>query len=349
MQPRADFRTRQIRGPLPREPGTPARCRTILGRRIRLKPGTDSPVHDRTKPNGQPPNVASERIIVKIAGIVFSISSNEALDTVELDAAYSDFLCTEKPEISVHARYGALPDLSLPNTDRIFESESLWSLYRVDRQHIFVLKWPNDDGRVYRLAVFDEDLREGKVFSRVPSPRGTRAGLLPNPLEYPLSEVLMICLLARRRGLMFHACGVVDAGRGYLFAGNSTHGKTTMARLWKDKALVVNDDRIVVRRRDGRFWMYGTPWHGDYDCVSPQGAPLERVFTLHPAPVNEARPLDGAAAVSMLLTRCFPPFWDAEGMRFTVDLCSELVRSVPCHALAFQPDAGAVDLVRSLE
>jgi len=148
---------------------------------------------------------------------------------------------------------------------------------------------------------------------------------------------------------MVHACGIDDGGRGYLFAGNSTHGKTTMARLWQDEALILNDDRIVLRRRGGRFWMYGMPWHGDYTGVSPQGVPLDKVFFLRHAEANEVHRREDVAACSMLLTRCFPPLWDAEGMRFTLDFCAQLVADVPCYELGFVPDKNVLDLVRCVE
>jgi hypothetical protein len=167
-----------------------------------------------------------------------------------------------------------------------------------------------------------------------------------DPLQYPLAEVLMVCLLARGRGLMMHACGIDDGGRGFLFAGNSTHGKTTLARLWRDQATVLNDDRIVLRQREGRFWMYGTPWHGDYSGVSAQGVPLEKVFFLRHAKGNQARQVGKLTAASMLLARSVPPLWDADGMGFTLDFLAQLAEAVPCYELGFAPDERAVEYVR---
>jgi hypothetical protein len=156
----------------------------------------------------------------------------------------------------------------------------------------------------------------------------------------------MVCLLAQGRGLMAHACGIDDGGRGYLFAGNSGHGKTTTAWLWRDQATILNDDRIVLRWREGRFWMYGTPWHGDYTGVSPRGVPLEKIFFLRHAGQNQARRVEGVTAASMLLTRCFPPLWDAAGMEFTLEFCAQLAGKVPCYELGFLPAEGAVEYVR---
>jgi hypothetical protein len=174
-------------------------------------------------------------------------------------------------------------------------------------------------------------------------------GLLPGPLEFPLFEVLMVCLLGQDKGLMVHACGVDDDGRGYLFTGNSTHGKTTMARLWEGRARILNDDRIIVRRYDGRLWMYSTPWHGEYPVVSPDPVPLDRIFFLRHAPDNDLRSREGVAASSTLLARCFPPFWDRQGMAFTLDFCAQVIAETPCYELGFVPEADVVDFVRCVK
>jgi hypothetical protein len=292
---------------------------------------------------------SQEPIVFQVAGVVFAISSDLPVEAPWLEDVYQDFLCTEEPQVTIQAHYGLMPQLVLRDEDRVFDSEVIWSLYRIGQQHVFALRSPVSGPEPYRVALFDADFRRGEVYSRIPESEGERDDYLPGPLDYPLSEVLMVCLLARGRGLMVHACGIDDGGRGYLFAGNSTHGKSTMAQLWEDKATVLNDDRIVLRQREGRFWMYGTPWHGDHTGVSPEGVPLEKIFFLRHAEDNQARRVEGVSAASMLLTRCYPSLWDAEGMGFSLDFCAQLVDSVPCYELGFRPDQGVVDVVRCVE
>ena len=288
-----------------------------------------------------------ELLLVKIAGIVFSISSDQGINTTYLDTAYRDFLCSEEPEITIHESYDGIPQMTLQDEDKVFDSEMIWSLYKIERKNVFVLRSPIFGPLPYRIAAFDNDFRQGMVYNRIPKLGDMSDGFLPNLLEFPLSEVLMVCLLARGCGVMFHACGIDDDGRGFLFLGNSTHGKSTMARLWKDRALVLNDDRIILRQREGRFWMFGTPFHGEYTQVSPQGVPLDKIFFLHHAEANDIRPKNGGVvASSMLLARCFPPLWDAEGIRYTLDFCTQLVTEVPCYELDFVPNQKIVDFVR---
>jgi len=286
-----------------------------------------------------------DRISVNIAGIVFAISSDGFESSIHLARAYEDFLSSDPPEITIKIHNDGLPIIIYRDQDKIFDSEMVWSLYLINGQYVLTLKSPSSHHQPYRIAIFDEQFRHGDVYSNIPETG--LADLQINPLEFPLSEVLMVCLLAQGRGLMVHACGVDDHGRGYLLTGNSTHGKSTMAKLWQDEAAVLNDDRIVLRQMDGRFLMYGTPWHGDYSGVAPGGVPLEKIFYLRHANTNETIRKDGIAAASMLLTRSFPPLWDGAGMLFTLDLCAHLVEAVPCFELGFVPDKDVLELMRN--
>ena len=239
--------------------------------------------------------------------------------------------------------YDGLKKFSLQESRKVFDSEGPWSLYKFDKRNAIILGELVPDSFPSRVALFDDSMKHIEIYSET---EGLPSGLLPDPLEYPLAEILMICLLAQGHGLMVHSCGIDDNGRGYLFSGNSTHGKTTIAKLWKKHAVILNDDRIVIRKRDGQFWMYGTPWHGEYTGVSSLGVPVEKIFFLRHSKSHSVEKINGAGAASMLLARSFPPLWDSKGMKFTIDFCSQLVSVMPCYSLNFQPDESIVDFIR---
>jgi hypothetical protein len=294
-------------------------------------------------------HVDKQQIVIEIAGIVFSILSSRPDDIVRLEEVYRTFQCRREVEVIIHVRYDDPPQMRLQNGNRVFDSEMLWSLYRIDRRHVFVLNSPLFEANSPWFAIFDTDFCRGEIYTRIAKSGEMPGNLFATPFAYPLPEVLMMCLLARGRGLMVHACGINDNGRGYLFAGNSAHGKTTLAHLWKDQAIVLNDDRIVLRWHENRFWMYGTPWHGDYSGVSPQGVPLDKIFFLRQARTNSVCCKKGVAASSMLFSRSFPTFWDAEGMSFTLDFCAKLVKTIPCYELDFVPNKNVVDFARCVK
>ncbi|MBW2059138.1 MAG: hypothetical protein JRJ26_16750 [Deltaproteobacteria bacterium] len=192
------------------------------------------------------------------------------------------------------------------------------------------------------LALWSDE-RAGLYFS-APCPTDT------DPFHGPTIELLVANSLAHGRGLIIHACGVVIRGKGLLFVGQSGAGKTTLGRLWKERggAEILSDDRIILRKRAGQFWIYGTPWHGDARFASPRGVRLAGIFLLRQARENAITEVDGIDPVSRLLTCAFPTYWDPSGMAFTLEILADVTASVPCHGLLFRPDKGATDLVERI-
>jgi len=277
--------------------------------------------------------------------LVFQIVGDRSAGSLNGEPVWHAFVTTDPAAVTINLCRSNCPPIDLAPEHMIFDSQSVWSLYRIGEWQIVVFHSPVKRDRPYAVALFSQDFLRGDVyFSDQPSPGG--ADPHGSFFEYPIAEIMMICLLARGRGLHVHACGIEDNGRGYLFAGNSTHGKTTMARLWQGEGRILNDDRIVLRARDGRIWMYGTPWHGECDSVSPDGVPLEHIFFLRHAEANGLSRVTGARAAAMLLARSFPPLWDAAGMAFTLDFCDRVVAAVPCGELGFVPDRRVVDFIR---
>ena len=200
----------------------------------------------------------------------------------------------------------------------------------------------------YQIVVLEPDFQCGDIYcTGEPSTRRDKRLSL---LGYPLAEALIINLLAQGRGVLLHACAVSDNGRGIIFPGTSGAGKSTLATLWEGQegVTLLSDDRIIVRQREGRFWVYGTPWHGDARVASPEAVPLERIFIIQHASENKAIPMSPFDATSRLLVRSFPTFWDAGGMAFTLEFLDELSQAVSCYELGFVPDETVVDFVRCL-
>lgn len=290
-----------------------------------------------------------ELLLLEIAGLRIGFASAVPFDDIGLSSAYRGFTTDGEPDVRVDLSFGQVPSPRLEDYEQVFDSGALWCYLRSDQEHLFVLRSPNAGPDPYRVARFDRDFSRGAIVSSPAGLAGRPGSLLPDPLEYPLGEVLTICLLNRRQGLMTHACGVDDRGRGYLFCGNSGDGKTTLARLWSGQGRVLNDDRIVLRRVDDRFRMEATPWHGDHREISAAPAPLDRIFVIGHAPENALKRLAPATAAQRLLTRCFPPFWSAAGMGRTLAAIDDIVASVPVFELGVVPDEAVVGLVRGLD
>ena len=232
----------------------------------------------------------------------------------------------------------------------LFDSGSIWQLFeRTDGRHEFRLAAPFSGWQPYKVARFAADWTSGEVLYRRPY---FVPGEVVYPLEYPLDEVLVSNLLARGRGIEIHACGLADAdGNGYLFPGQSGAGKSTTARLWAQEEAgagvrVLSDERVILRLKDGRIWMYGTPWHGDAGLARPDSAPLTRIFFLARGAKNELARLHRAESAARLFACSFPPFHSEDGISFTLKFLDDLTGLVPCDELRFVPDRSVIQFIR---
>jgi len=280
---------------------------------------------------------------IGIAGIGISFLFDQNLSVSGVEDIYYEFITDIRPEIKLRVHQDSFPERS--KGKKIFDSGSTWALFRDQGKYVLQDSSFDSDPPPNQLVILDSDFKSGDIYINDKLIKN----LLLDPLEYPLNQAFMIILLSRCRGVMLHACGIDDRGHGYLFLGNSGHGKSTIARLWSEnQATVLNDDRIIVREKNGELFMYGTPWPGDFKEVSSKGLPIRKLFFLRHGEKNSAVPKNSAEAVLMLLTRCFPPIWDKKGMEYTMGLCHRIVQNIPCYEFSFEPDRKIVDFVRNI-
>ena len=172
---------------------------------------------------------------------------------------------------------------------------------------------------------------------------------------YDFLQVLLINYFAqKKRGIFTHAVGIKDLdGKGLLFAGKSDCGKSTTARFWHkhSRAMVLNDDRIIVRKFNGEFFIYGSPWCGDFDDYHTsyiESAPLGKLFFIHHALKNNARRIYKKEAFHILYPAIFPTFWDKGCLENIVFFCQDLIKSIPCYSFGFVKDRRMIGFVRNI-
>ena len=284
---------------------------------------------------------------INVARIGFELSSSCEMSQIGFAKAYSLFGEEAETTISIDLKFEKLPGSALNGAREVFASESLWTLYENDESYFFLLRAMDDSCPPYRLAVVDKDFARGEIISDPAGRFNRRGDHLPDPLEYPLGEALTITLLSCGLGVMVHACGIEVDGDGYLMLGHSGCGKTTLTELFRRAGhRVLNDDRIVLKLVDGHPWIFGTPWHGDCDVVSPRGVLLKKMFVIEHANTNSTRVLTTSEAVSMVLARSFSPLWSLHGMNFTMGLVQQIVEIVGPRHLGFAPEPEVVDYLR---
>lgn len=234
------------------------------------------------------------------------------------------------------------PSFALP---KVFDSGTTWSLYSQNSHAVMSI--PSDLSGLPREACvyFNRSFQQARmVFGEALENR-----FCHSPLEYPFGEVWMIHLLPPRRGLLVHCFGLLFQGGACLFVGSSGEGKTTSAKLWQEAGLgeILSDDRVIVKKENGAWMAYGTPWHGEARLCSPRQAPLKKIFFLAKAGQNRLKSLSPVESLQRLLVRSFHPFWNLALMKQSSAAAADLCLEIPSYEFGFLPDASAVKFILS--
>lgn len=282
-----------------------------------------------------------------VGGIIISINPIDNLK-FELDDTHENFFADSRSDadLAINLHYGVDNKFPLRPEEKTFETGGVWDVYR--RAGDFVFNCYSEDlGRTPgRRAVINRDFTSGDIYFNKTADEGG----LAYPFGYPLDEILMIQLLSRGRGMMVHGCGLEIGGEGFLFVGASGRGKSTIAGILKEEydAVILNDDRTIIRKIDGEYRIYGTPWHGDVSECSSGTVPLKKIYFIGHSDNNSSVKLGRPEAAARLVACSFSPFWDTSGMAFILDFASGLSEKIPSFDLDFLPDKTIAKFLREI-
>ena len=142
--------------------------------------------------------------------------------------------------------------------------------------------------------------------------------------------------LPRFDAMVFHASVISCDGKGYAFAAHSGTGKSTHTALWQqvfgERVFFVNGDKPILRRREGKWIAYGTPWRGKEKLGGNVSVPLQAICFLERGKENTIAPLESAQMISRLFGQVLMPEEQEMAERF-LELLDSLVTSTPTYLL----------------
>ena len=143
---------------------------------------------------------------------------------------------------------------------------------------------------------------------------------------------------------LFHGSCVAVDGAGYLFTAKSGTGKSTHTRLWREmlgeRAVMINDDKPLIRITENGAVVYGTPWDGKHHLSTNAAVPLKAVCLLARSPHNSICEVTPSEAYPALLMQVYRPA-DSAAMQRTVLLLDRLLSSVSLFRLRCNMEAEA--------
>lgn len=130
--------------------------------------------------------------------------------------------------------------------------------------------------------------------------------------------------------VLIHGSCVSVGGVGYLFTAKSGTGKSTHARLWReffcDRAVMINDDKPLIRMTDEGPIIYGTPWDGKHRLSTNTAVPLKAICILERAEKNHITQVGVYEAYPMLLQQVYRPL-DSVALAKTLPIVDKLADS----------------------
>ncbi len=153
-----------------------------------------------------------------------------------------------------------------------------------------------------------------------------------------LLRILLTWMLLPRSGFLLHAATVVRNGRAYLFTGKSGAGKSTVASL-APVGSVLTDEISLLRREDGVWRAYGTPFWGEFRAGdSNTGAPIAGIFRLVQAERNRIAPLRPVEFLRTIIANVLFFTADPPANRCLLEIVSEAAQKLRGYALEFRKD-----------
>ena len=144
--------------------------------------------------------------------------------------------------------------------------------------------------------------------------------------------------------LLFHGSVIAVDGVGYLFTAKSGTGKSTHTRLWREqfgsRAMMVNDDKPLLKITEHGVSAYGTPWDGKHHLSTNTAVPLKAICVLTRGETNHIERAN-KKDVFPLLCQQSHRIPTPEAMTRTLTLIDQLSNSVALYRLACNMDPEA--------
>lgn len=146
---------------------------------------------------------------------------------------------------------------------------------------------------------------------------------------------------------LFHGSAIAVDGEGYLFTARSGTGKSTHTRLWRERfgsrAVMVNDDKPLLRVTEQGVLVCGTPWDGKHRLSSNLSVPLKGICILERGERNEITPISFRDGYALLLQQCYRPA-DPVALGQTLSLLEKTGKAVPLYLLRcnMEPEAAQI-------
>lgn len=277
----------------------------------------------------------------EVAGHLFEVIMPENVNAEEYLGPYRPFAAASdaEPIFTLTVRYSDDLKSTDPGDVRECLNDEAPYFWIFDNEGKFNFGFSYTKAHPDCILIPSDDFRHNVVY--VPLSRAERL------TEFSLSNAMMLLYTfctSPYDTLMVHASVIKHNGGGYMFLGRSGTGKSTHSRLWLnniDDAELLNDDNPVIRLKEGKAVVYGTPWSGKTHCYKNDSVPLKAIVRLSQAPYNKISRNVLLQAYASLMPACSCMRWDRASTDALHKTVEKVISQVACWHLECLPDADA--------
>jgi hypothetical protein len=150
-----------------------------------------------------------------------------------------------------------------------------------------------------------------------------------------------------RNVILFHGSAIAVDGEAYIFTAKSGTGKSTHARLWRQKfggrAVMVNDDKPMLKIESTGVKVCGTPWNGKHHLDTNTEIPLQAICIIHQAAQNHIEQVTFEEALPTLLQQTYRPTGDTD-MEKLLELIDNMAEIIPIYKMGCNMNPEAADV-----
>lgn len=132
---------------------------------------------------------------------------------------------------------------------------------------------------------------------------------IPTDILESLSLYRKLCdyLVSEADGIVFHSSALCVDGKAYLFTAPSGTGKSTHAWGWRtvfgDKVKMINDDKPIIRKVDGKYYAYGNPWNGKHNLGDNIRVEIKAICKLGRGEINSIKKITPKEMIPTVLNQ----------------------------------------------
>ncbi len=283
--------------------------------------------------------------MIRVGDFKILLESNRPIG-VSLESTFMMFeekAAKDGCDVRVFSVIDKLPLTQIDEKNLLFEArngrQQYFSVYEEEDGYLVVVYSQVKKNKIHQVAVLNKDLSEWTIYDRF-----IGKGMKVFPLLYPMAPLVFYYLTVKYEAAMIHASGVFEGEKGRLFTGFSGNGKSTMASIWDYAgSKIVNDDRLILRKENGKYFMYNTPM---IYIDESKKAPLDAIYLIEHGAKNRLERIEGARAVAGVLAFCIQQGFKAEFLEHHLEFFSKLCEEVPVYKLSFVPDVSVIDFIK---